>query len=544
MDTSRTKKPARLSKHASAMIAIVLAVVLTLSGTFAWYTNQDVINIFKAEGSDRSVVLHDEFDGGPVKRIYVENTGDAADVFVRIKLQEYLDLTSWNDRVVPDNEWQTHIPGETPATGSLVSSELEAYHEHFTWSMGGGTYYLPSKTWETGVKKENLDVVESTEGAIPTPDAEVILMADYKELLTLDKIAFIGWIYDSDGWAYWSRPLPVGETTGLLLNSVTPNPALEKTDYFYAINVILEAVDKSDLAMWTTPSGNNDGLGKASVKQDTNALAELATNDAIELLNRISNKDLGIEHLEIVTAPNEIYYLPNDIFNPSGLSIKAVFTNGEEDIIEVGYAYPTGELPNGTTHATVSYGGATVGVPITVHPVTGLKNKAPNTKTTIDGISWQVVGHRTVNGNNYVLLVTSNTLSAITHPNLTNSMTNYYNNTIKKSTTLMEALVVPSFQSTNYYVGPTLVYSRMSSPTAVLAKDKPSQSVDIAFALDHQEVRESYAKDFLRGNGAAWWVYAYWTVNAGSFSSTGVQTDLANNTAGVGYRPAIWVMVP
>jgi len=545
MDTSRTKKRTNISRRASALVAVILTVVLTLSGTLAWYANQDVINIFRAEGADRSVVLHDEFDEGPVKRIYVENTGDTADLFVRIKLQEYMDLTSWNDRVVPDSQWQTHIPGETPATSNTVNSELEAYHDHFTWSMGGGTFYLPSELWATGVKKENLHVEESTKGAMPTPVADVILMADYKELITLDKIAFVGWVYDSDGWAYWSRPLPAGEATGLLLNSVTPNPLLATTDYFYAVNVILEAVDKSDLAMWTTPSGNNDGFGKASIKHDTIVLAELATSDAIELLNRISTKDLGIERLEIVTAPDETYYLPNDIFNPAGLSIKAVYNSGDEDIIDIGFQYPTGTLPNGTTHATVSYGGATVDVPITVHPVAGLKNKAPKTKVTIDGIGWELVTRETIEGHDYALLVTANNVGFIYHSNLTNSTTDYYINTIMKSQTLKDFVVVPAFTDTSYYSDIYCVVSRSSAPTMTLAKDTP-QTANIVFALDILQAFGPYkTKGWDPKSIAGSWLYNYvWGYDIGYYVDANGNWQSANYQNQASYRPAIWVKLP
>ena len=74
--------------------------------------------------------------------------------------------------------------------------------------------------------------------------------------------AFIGWIYDTDGYAYWSQPLKKGEVTGLLLHKVNISDKLNNTDYYYAINVNVEAVDVKDIPMWTQGAASVDGSGE------------------------------------------------------------------------------------------------------------------------------------------------------------------------------------------------------------------------------------------------------------------------------------------
>ena len=73
--------------------------------------------------------------------------------------------------------------------------------------------------------------------------------------------SFIGWIYDTDGYAYWSQPLGKGDVTGLLLDNVNISNSLTDTEYYYAIDVTVEAVDIKDIPMWTQGVVSVDGSG-------------------------------------------------------------------------------------------------------------------------------------------------------------------------------------------------------------------------------------------------------------------------------------------
>jgi len=282
-------------KLIAAVLAGVLTAALLLSATYAWYEQTSEVNKFRHESAaDKSVVLRDDFNGmGPDKNIFVENTSEKTDVYVRVKLQEYMDLTSWNDRTILENQWQTHIPGDPPGESSLLSPSPEVYHDHFVWTMGGPQIsYTPAMVGIGGViniHDEDTWFRLSGDKDRQTPAATVILMSAYKEMTDAQRKAFVGWVYDADGWAYWSQPLLAGEATGLLLQKVTAQSTLDGLDYFYAINVCMEAVDKSDLAAWTTPSGNPDNLGKPSITDGRQT--ELGTNDAVWMLHFISNTE-------------------------------------------------------------------------------------------------------------------------------------------------------------------------------------------------------------------------------------------------------------
>jgi len=353
------------------VLAGVLTAALMLSATYAWYEQITEVNKFRNAGAEKSVVLRDDFDGtGPDKHIFVENTSEKAEVYVRVKLQEYMDLTSWNDRNISGNEWQTHIPSSSPEVDDFVNPDLERYHKHFVWEMGGSTVYTPAQTGTNGminIYDSNTTKWLSSEKEKPTPDAQVILMSEYKEMTDGQRQVFIGWVYDADGWAYWSQPLAAGEATGLLLQAVNAQDSLDGLDYFYAINVLMEAVDKSDLAMWTTPSGQPDNLGQPSIVDGKQA--ELGTSDAVWMLYFISDTEHRAEHtVQLISGPTKTEYVAGETFNPAGLEIEVTLDDGTDPfIVDSGFSYsPTGPLSVGTTSVTVSYCKATVVIPITV----------------------------------------------------------------------------------------------------------------------------------------------------------------------------------
>ena len=285
-ETEATSSPRR-RRVAAGAVAAVLAVALALTGTLAWNAMASKVNKF-ANTSGRDAVLHDDFEGGPDKHVFVENTSKSAEIFVRVKLQEFMDLTSHKDRDPAPQDWTTHSPGTAVGDCGLANPASERFHDSFAWTMGGAKWYLPQAPGTSGIAPSDLNTYDATTpGARQTPNAQVITMADYVAMTPTAREAFIGWIYDVDGWAYWSKPLPAGEATGLLLQKVTPRAGLEDTDYFYAINVTMESVDRDDLPMWRVPSGKDDGLGQPSVTDGRQT--ELGTGNADGVLEIISD---------------------------------------------------------------------------------------------------------------------------------------------------------------------------------------------------------------------------------------------------------------
>lgn len=259
-------------------VTILVAAMLLMAGTFAWTQMVNKVNEFigtKSPGED--IILHDDFD--PItgnKDVYVENPNNV-DVFVRIKLNEAMNLTS-NTWRPGNSDWQTHTPTDKNcADCGHFNSANKKFHDYFTWTLGGWKYYKPADGSSSVVTDNNI-YNGSEPGVYPTPDAQIMTMADYMKTTDAFAKTFYGWIYDTDGYAYWSQPLKQNEVTGLLLNKVTISPSLNDTDYYYAIDVILEAVDIKDIPMWTQRAPASDGSGK---------LYDKATDLGIQAINYI-----------------------------------------------------------------------------------------------------------------------------------------------------------------------------------------------------------------------------------------------------------------
>lgn len=254
------------NKKISAIIAAVVCVAMLLTGTFAW--QQMIAKTNEFIGQRDGGILHDDFDPDTgAKDVYVENVSDTP-IFVRVRLDEAMNLNSntWRPQ---DSDKKTHIPNPDFDDCELGNGSA-LFHQYFTWEMGGQKWYIPAdgndKIVGDPTEYKAGDVVNGV-SAKQTPYATLISMASYNAMGEPAKSNFTGWVYDRDGYAYWSQPLGKGEITGLLIHRVNTSSALDDTDYYYAIDVNVEAVDSKDLPMWTVASGNNDGKGKPSIDQ-------------------------------------------------------------------------------------------------------------------------------------------------------------------------------------------------------------------------------------------------------------------------------------
>ncbi len=306
------------------------------SGTLAWQSiSQTAKNEVKTTINPGGR-LHDDFSGpGGTKDIYVENFG-TQDIYARIRLDEYMELGKGAGTDDPNREaeslvygaelddvttWTTHIPGGTSATiGDGMESgwvnNKETFHKYWSWTMGGETTYMPtfnlsnesltadingtmaggdsgtaygdfvdytleknaSKTADASCSDEDgnsITTVAETHTVQKTLNAQVITMAEYNSLS--DKLAFVGWVYDADGWAYWSQPIEPGTATGLLLDKVE-NAAkngiqlIPNQKSFYAINVIGEFVTADDIG---SAEDKNGFYSEGSTPPSSDALALL-----------------------------------------------------------------------------------------------------------------------------------------------------------------------------------------------------------------------------------------------------------------------------
>jgi hypothetical protein len=247
-------------KKIAAVVAVILTIALLVGGVFA-YTDfsQDFINRFRG-GNDNDILLHDDFEPGVNKDVYVENTGET-EMIVRVKFTEYLQIgntpivgTDPNDK----STWELHLFGESsPATENCT---LET-HDYFTWVMSGGTKVYKPGTGEAG--NDSFTVGQDFEdGAIAKntlPANEPVSMAEYMaNRETYDAEVNGRWILDTDGYAYWSKLLQPHTATNLLLDNVIT--AVKPDDnYYYAIDVILEGANKTEAYKLIDRGATDDG---------------------------------------------------------------------------------------------------------------------------------------------------------------------------------------------------------------------------------------------------------------------------------------------
>jgi hypothetical protein len=213
---------------------------------------------------DGRPVLHDDFDQGKGKKdVYVENCGEG-NIYVRIKLKETMNLTSYTWRPSEASHWITHTYTNAANCADCQNNShlSEKFHTYFQWVMGGQKWYMPSGG-ASDLAQNTTVYTGSESGVKQTPNAVIITAAAYLAQSSTQQDAFIGWICDTDGYAYWSQPLEPGKATGLLLSQVNRLTALQNKNYYYAIDVIMEAVDSSDIPMLRDGAAASNGSAPA-----------------------------------------------------------------------------------------------------------------------------------------------------------------------------------------------------------------------------------------------------------------------------------------
>jgi len=339
-----------MNKKFKMISALIVSLAIATTGTFAWQRVVAKQNEFM--GHKRDVTVHDDFDPDTgLKDVYVENLGNTT-IYVRVKLDETMNLTSdtWRPG---QSDWVPHTYG-TSATdcGHTNKADNKYFHNYFKWTMGGWKYYMPGSGSQSVIQdKNNYNGTEP--GVQKTPDAQIITSAAFLAMTEAEQKAFIGWIYSTDGYAYWSQPLHKGEATGLLLHGVQPLKILEDLDYYYAINVIVEVVDRKDIPMWTQGAPSTDGSGTTHQE---------ASPDGKEVINIIVGNEGAPEapSLTLHNVPDTIKVgdtinPPNVIVGPAGSpNSPLVWKSDNEDIAVVGEDGKITGIAQGTTVISVT----------------------------------------------------------------------------------------------------------------------------------------------------------------------------------------------
>jgi hypothetical protein len=325
-----------------ATIAAITGLAIIITGTFAWKQILEEANEFI--GDNTTVTIRDDFDPSiNMKDVFVENTGNVT-LFARVKLDEAMDLTNNKWRPAKGTgDWVTHKHGAIAIDCGNTNAAGKKFHDYFTWKMGGSKWYMPSDGSKTVIHDLN-QYDDKTPGAKQTPDAAITTSAQFLAMTSDEQKAFIGWIFSTDGYAYWSQPLKKGEATGLLLHGVETLASLKGTEYYYAINVIVEVVDKSDIPMWTEGKEPQDGGSKhPQATPDGKEVIDIIVGNDKEVT---TGKEIPIVKPAVftpVTNPNAAlgdgYYYKKDFNNPGNPALNEFFHAGSfhlEDVITDG----------------------------------------------------------------------------------------------------------------------------------------------------------------------------------------------------------------
>ncbi|MDR2647898.1 MAG: hypothetical protein LBB67_07245 [Oscillospiraceae bacterium] len=431
-------------KKIAAIIAIVLALAIGLGGALAFTDRgQNFINRFRG-GANPDILLHDDFEAGVNKDVYVENTGETP-MIVRVQFAEYLQIG--NTPIVGGNAnekltWAVRLFNTAPAdddtylNGANDDGALPTENRHI-WYMTGNTKIYKPGTGEMGSYEytNGQPFVDGSEAQETLPASPVVLASYYlanKAALDAQYPAGL-WALDTDGYAYWTRALQPGKATNLLLDNVILDKDVAPDDnYYYAIDVRLEATNLTESYLLysgdkkATPDGEaiiKDAVGVATppavtkfhVKAEGAATQTPTSNDfTLTLTENVADRTITLTG--IVTGDN-LSTNPGRTVWSKASGADWLQTAGESTTVRV-------VVPK-NTHGTITINarpkdGGTQTIAITVNViedwhvaenhdddaeiVNARDYVLPPTKTG-DSVDWVAIAKQKVNGQDYYLIV-------------------------------------------------------------------------------------------------------------------------------------------
>lgn len=91
------------------------------------------------------------------------------------------------------------------------------------------------------------------------------------------------------------------------------------------------------------------------------------SNSSSGVTSTIPDEEPHVTKLELVTAPSKTEYMEGDIFDPTGIKVKAYWSHGiDEELNKNDINYDKTPLKEGDTKVTITYEGVTLDVAITV----------------------------------------------------------------------------------------------------------------------------------------------------------------------------------
>ncbi|ATW24905.1 S-layer homology domain-containing protein [Candidatus Formimonas warabiya] len=170
--------------------------------------------------------------------------------------------------------------------------------------------------------------------------------------------------------------IPVGRNS---YGSITDNFEYARPDEVIYNNYSLDTprINNDGTQLWRTGIVISEAAFKDQTYTDNSILALLGHNFVADTGN-INNgfpvlrwqtgiPEPDLTSISIITEPTKTVYNATEVFNPAGMKVKALYSDGSIEILSGGFTYPTDPLTGGTTSVTISYNGMEVSQPITVN---------------------------------------------------------------------------------------------------------------------------------------------------------------------------------
>lgn len=164
---------------------------------------------------------------------------------------------------VDESKVGTEIHDADPNDHDEVGTEFERLTDH----INGGNIVTVDSAEHTAKATEYATLIGIDEWLVLTADGyDPALHGNY-------------WVYDTDGWVYWSAPIQPGTATGLLLDGIELTEVMDDS-WYYAIQVTAQFVTADDI-------GKDDHSGFYDVDAGS-----VPTGSAEQLLRLITGQSL------------------------------------------------------------------------------------------------------------------------------------------------------------------------------------------------------------------------------------------------------------
>ncbi|MBE6914197.1 MAG: hypothetical protein E7472_04560, partial [Ruminococcaceae bacterium] len=338
--------------------------VITAKGVSVKVNGEPLENAVVTPGQNVKI----EFDKlyAPVNRLAFYNSSAAV---------VYSKVSGWNGKLA--GNWRNSM-GEY----GFASYAPKQVVEHFVNTSTDGSSYSNSQVTTSDL----LTVPADYEGEYFTLSGGAFNIGGFAKYMLgahrdrLGKTAEGGYQMSDNLLCYLGRlpdiSIPVATPTSI---AVTTQPA--KTEYN-----IGDEFDPSGMVVTASYEGSETTRTVSGYTYDTAAFTEAGTKEVTISYSGLTTTvsvevtDVILDKLEVTTQPAKTLYYIGDSFDPAGMVITAVYSDKSNREI-TDYTYAPATVAKDTAAVTVTYGGKTVDVPVSVSLVERLEITRQPTKT-------------------------------------------------------------------------------------------------------------------------------------------------------------------